>query len=263
MSRSLLADYRDSLRFPAFWTYATWLEIISRYRRSRLGILWALVPAALYTFGIGFFFATLQGYAVLEFVPHLGLGYLVFRLITSTLNDATTACAANSSYILDGRVRLTDYVLKVMARALFYFAVGVPVIVVALALSPSFKLIGLLTFLPSILVVLLNVAWMGVLVAVVGARLPDVSQFIGSALMFGFLFTPIIWRAELVPADTLRGSIARANPLFHMVEVVRAPLLGEPLEILTFIYLAVFLVVGWATAAIVYRRYAKFVPIWI
>lgn len=263
MSRSLLADYRDSLKFPAFWTYATWLEIISRYRRSRLGIIWAFVPAALYTFGIGFFFATLQGYVVLEFLPHLGLGYLVFRLITSTLNDVTTACASNSSYILDGRVRLTDYVLKVMARALFYFCVGVPVLAVALALSPNFQPIGLLAFFPAIFVVLLNVAWMGAILAVLGTRFPDVSQLIGSALMFGFLFTPIIWRAELVPPDTLRGGIARANPLFHMVELVRAPLLGEPLEPLTFAYIGIFLIVGWLLAAIIYKRYAKYVPIWI
>lgn len=263
MSRSLFADYLESFRFPEFWTYATWLEIISRYRRSRLGVIWAFVPAALYTFGIGFFFATLQGYSVLEFLPHLGLGYLVFRLITSALNEATTACSSNSSYILDGRVRLTDYVLKVIAKATFYFCVGLPVLIVALILSPAFDPIGLLTILPALLLVFLNIAWMGVLVAVLGARLPDVSQFVGSVLMFGFLFTPIIWRAELVPPDTLRGGIARANPLFHMVEIVRAPLLGEPLEVLTFIYLAIFLVIGWALAAVVYRRYAKYVPLWL
>lgn len=263
MTRSLLADYSGSLRRPEFWTYATWLEIVSRYRRSRLGIMWAVVPAALYTFGIGYFFATLQGYPVREFVPHLGMGYLVFRLVTSSLNDATTTCLSNSSYILDGRVRLTDYVLKVIARAMFYFCIGLPVVAVAFLISPDFHPSGLLFFLPSVLFVLLNVAWMGVLVAVLGARLPDVSQFVGSILMFGFLFTPIIWRAELVPADTLRGGIARTNPLFHLVELVRAPLLGEPLEPLTFVYLGVFLVVGWACAAFVYRRYARYVPVWI
>ena len=38
MSRSLVRDYRDSLRFPEFWIYATWLELITKYRRSRLGL---------------------------------------------------------------------------------------------------------------------------------------------------------------------------------------------------------------------------------
>lgn len=263
MRRSLLADYSDSFKRPEFWTYATWLEIVSKYRRSRMGILWAFVPALLYTFGIGYFFATLQGHNVWEFVPHLGLGYVIFRLITSSLNDATTTCASNSSYILDGRVRLTDYVLKVIARAMFYFCTGIPAVAVALLFSPDFHAVGLFFFIPSLLVVLLNVAWMGVVVAVLGARLPDVSQFVGSVLMFGFLFTPIIWRAELVPPDTLRGGIARANPLFHLVELVRAPLLGESIEPLTFIYLAVMLIVGWAIAIFVYRHYAKYVPVWI
>ena len=263
MKRSLVADYLDSFRHPEFWTYATWLEIVSKYRRSRLGVVWAFVPAVLYTFGIGYFFATLQGYEVREFVPHLGLGYVIFRLITSSLNDATSTCSSNSSYILDGRVRLTDYVLKVIARAMFYFFTGLPAVVVALILSPDLHLGGLVFFLPALFVVLLNVAWMGVVVAVLGARLPDVSQLVGSVLMFGFLFTPIIWRAELVPPETLRGGIARANPLFHLVELVRAPLLGEHIEPLTWVYLAVMLAVGWAAAAYVYRRYARYVPVWI
>jgi ABC-2 type transport system permease protein/lipopolysaccharide transport system permease protein len=55
----------------------------------------------------------------------------------------------------------------------------------------------------------------------------------------------------------------RSNPFFHMIEVVRAPILGEPLETSSLVYLAVMLVLGWALAAFAYRRYARFVPIWI
>lgn len=116
---------------------------------------------------------------------------------------------------------------------------------------------------PALLIVLLNIAWIGAVVAVVGARFPDVSQLVGSALMFSFLFTPIIWQASQVPLGTMRGTIARANPLFHFVEIVRAPLLEQPLERLSIVYVAVLTVLGWGVAAWVYRRYAKFVPMWV
>ncbi|MCL6712232.1 ABC transporter permease [Pseudomonas sp. R2.Fl] len=263
MTRSLFRDYRDSLRFPEFWIYATWLELVTKYRKARLGLFWAFLPPVLYAFGVGWFFGHLQGADPRDFIPHLGIGYVVFRLVTVAVSESTTACASHASFILDGRTRLTDYVLRVVAKALFYFILAIPVLIVALAISHNTHAIGLLTVLPALVVVLLNIAWMGIIVAVIGARLPDVNQLVGSVLMFSFLFTPIIWQAQQIPLGTLRGTIARANPLFHMVEIIRAPLLGEPLEHLTYWYLLAMTIAGWLIAAWVYRKYARFVPMWI
>ena len=263
MNRSLLRDYSDSLRHPEFWVYATWLELASRYRRSRLGLFWAMLPPALYAFGIGGFFAHMQRQRMESFIPHMAIGYVIFRFITVALIEATTTCVGHASYILDGRVRLTDYVLRVIAKAAFYLVLSVPVVVVALWMAPGFQWISILFVLPALGVVLLNVAWMGVLMAVLGARLQDVNQLMGSVLMIGFLFTPIIWHADLTPADTSRGAIARMNPLFHMVEIVRAPLLGGQVEFMTYLYLAVLFVVGSGITILIYRRYARFVPLWV
>jgi len=263
MSRSLLRDYIDSFRQPDFWTYSTWLELVTKYRRSRLGLFWALLPAIVYMFGVGAFFGHLQGHDPRDFIPHLGIGYVIFRLITISLSEATTALPAHASFILDGRVRLTDYILRVVAKALFYFAMSAPALLVAVAISPSFQWEGLLLAVPAFVLVLLNIGWMGAIGAVLGARLQDVHELIGSILMFAFLFTPIIWFASQAPADTLRGGIARANPLFHMVESVRAPLLGEPIEISSYVYLGVMLLAGWLAAAIIYKRYARYVPVWV
>jgi len=263
MTRQLVRDYLESFRHPAFWIYATWLDLITKYRRSRLGIFWAFFPPVLYTFGVGAFFAHLQGIPAGGFMAHMGLGYVVFRFVTVSLSEATTTLAGHANFIQDGRTRLTDYILRVLARALFYLVLAIPVLAIALALSPDFHWLGVATLLPAMALVFLNVAWMGAVVSVIGARLQDVYELVGSALMFSFLFTPVIWTAASAPPDTLRGAIARANPLFHLVEIVRAPLLGESIEPRTYVYLAVLTVVGWIVAAAVYRRYARFVPLWV
>lgn len=263
MSRSLIGDYIDSFRNPGFWTYSTWLELVTKYRRSRLGLFWALCPAVIYMFGVGGFFGHLQGHEPGMFIPHLGIGYVVFRLITISLSECTTTLPGHSSFILDGRVRLTDYILRVVAKAMFYFVMALPAIVVALVISSTFRWEGLLIAIPCFFLVLLNIGWMGAIVAVLGARLQDVHELIGSILMFAFLFTPIIWFASQAPVGTVRGTIARINPLYHMVESVRAPLLGEPVANSTFLYLALMLLGGWLVASIVYRRYARFVPVWV
>jgi len=263
MSRSLIGDYIDSFRNPGFWTYSTWLELVTKYRRSRLGLFWALCPAVIYMFGVGGFFGHLQGHDPRVFIPHLGIGYVVFRLITISLSESTTTLPAHASFILDGRVRLTDYILRIVAKALFYFGMSLPAVLLAVLMSPQFRIEGLLAAIPAFVLVMLNIGWMGAIGAVLGARLQDVHELIGSILMFSFLFTPIIWFSSQAPIDTLRGAIARANPLFHMVESIRAPLLGEPIETSTYIYLMVMLVGGWLVASFIYRRYARYVPVWV
>lgn len=263
MQHSLWRDYRDSLNNPSFWMYAMWLDLLSKYRRSRLGLIWVIVPPILYAFGIGTFYAQIGQQSPARIIAHLGIGYVVYRLVTVSLSECTSTFNSHAGFIQDGRVRFTDYVLRVIAKASFYFFIAMPVIAVALYISPDFNLFGLVTMWPALLVVLVNVAWMGTVVAVLGARLPDVNELIGSIMMVSFLFTPILWRADQVPINTLQGFIARLNPLFHLVEVVRAPLLSEPIGRLTLVYLGVMTLGGWLLASWVYRRYARFVPIWI
>ena len=72
-----------------------------------------------------------------------------------------------------------------------------------------------------------------------------------------------LYTGVVAPPESVRGLLMRFNPLFHMVELVRAPILGEPLGTSTFYYLVGMTVLGWGAAILAYRRYARFVPIWI
>lgn len=256
-------DFAESVRRPEFWAYSSWLGIVTKYRRSRLGLLWLVMPAVLYVWGIGYFFARLQGVSPAEFMPHMGLGYLMFRLLSMVINEASSVLPSHQSFILDGHQRLTDFFLRVVAKALFYFIVASPVVAIALLRAPQLELAGGLFAFVSVPLVLVNVMWIAVIIALIGARFPDIHELMGSVFIFGFILTPILWYASRAPMGTVHGTFMRLNPLYHLIEVVRAPLLGEPLEHFTLYYLAVFTVAGWMLAALAYKRYARYVPIWV
>jgi ABC-type polysaccharide/polyol phosphate export permease len=261
--RSLARDLAGSLKHPEFWALSSWLDIVVRYRQSRLGIFWLVAPAIVYIWGLGGLFASMMGLGLALFAAHVALGYVIFRVVSSAIIESTTAFSSSGAFILDGHLRLTDFVLRVLAKALFYFTMSLPVVAVALAIHPAIQWEGFAYALASFPLVVANALWIGILFALVGARFPDLSQFIGNVFMFAFLLTPIIWHADSMPADSVRGMLMRLNPLFHMVEVVRAPILGEPLGSATFWYLGAMTLLGWAAAILAYRRYARFVPIWI
>ncbi|ROU07437.1 ABC transporter permease [Lysobacter enzymogenes] len=261
---SLLLHLRQSLKRPDHWLYASWLDIVLKYRRTRLGLLWMLVPTAVYIWGIGGFLAALQpGIAVAGFLAHVGIGFVVFRLISTVAMDATTAFAQSQAYIYDGHTRLTDFVLRAVARSFGYFLLSLPVALAAAFASPEFDAFGTgLAFL-GLATVMWNLFVFSVLLAIAGARFPDLHEAMGSAVMALFLVTPVVWYASVAPPHTLHGQLMRANPLHHMIAVVRAPLLGEQVEPVTWVYLAAMTAAGTVAAVWVYRSAARRVPQWL
>lgn len=260
---SLVNHINKSLREPEFWAYSGWLDIVTKYRRSKLGLVWLVIPPLIYIGGVGYYFARLQGMSPLHFIPHLGIGYLLFRLLMTIIMDSANVLPANASFILDGHSRLTDFVFRVVAKGLFYFATALPVLLVALALSPDIQLFGIATFLPALILLTVNALWMGILISLLGARFPDMHELMASLFIFGFILTPILWTASAAPVGTIHGTFMRINPLYHLIEIVRAPLLGEPLEASTLAYVAILTLGGWLATAFLYRRYARFVPLWV
>ena len=261
--RSLFRDVLASFRNPEFWALSSWLDIVVRSRQSRLGMFWLMSPAIVYIWGVGSFFARMMHRPLSGFAAYVGVGYVVFRVASSSVIDSTGAFASGAAFILDGHLRLTDFVLRVIATALFHLLVSAPVVALALAVYPDPHWIGLVWSLVSFPVVIANALWVGIVFALVGARFPDLKHLIGNIFTFAFLLTPIVWHADTMPANSIRGVLMRFTPFYHVVQVVRAPILGEQIEPSTFTYLAVMTVGGWIVAILAYRRYARYVPLWI
>lgn len=260
---SVFKDVWHSLRHPDFWAYSSWLDIVIRYRRTQLGLIWILLAFAFFVVLMGIKYAYLMGRDPHWFLPYLGIGYMVWRFIVMVVNDAVTTLATHRSYIMDGRTRLTDYLLRSLSKATFSFIFAVIVMVFVLLWSNTISVLTLLTLCITFPLLLINMMWIGVCVSFFGARYPDTQEFVGTVLMAGFLLTPIIWDISAFPPDTLRGQITRLNPAFHLVEVIRAPILGHAPENNSILIVIGMAIVGWMLAALMYRRYARFVPLWI
>lgn len=253
----------QSFRKPEFWAYSSWLDIVTRYRRTRLGLIWLLAPVMVFTFVTGPLYARLFGRDLGSYLVHLGMGYAIWRMLSMVISDAINSLRSNKSFILDGNVQLTDYALKSLAKALFYFAFSMVGMVGILLWSPAVPAWALPTLLLTVPVVVLNLFWIAYCVALLGARSPDFGQVLQTLLMMGMLFTPIIWEGNRFPPDSTAGLVVRLNPAYHLLEIVRAPLYGHAPESGSIVFVAVMTVVGWSFAAFLCRRYSRYVPIWI
>ena len=85
-------------------------------------------------------------------------------------------------------------------------------------------LIGLLLLMSLIVMI-------SVFTALISASLPDTKEIMNAAFRIGFLATPIIWMVDRVSVIDASRDVVRFyvefNPFYHMIEVVRGPILGS------------------------------------
>ena len=76
----------------------------------------------------------------------------------------------------------------------------------------------------------------------------------------GFLFTPVMWMPEILED---RAWIAHYNPFYHLIEIVRAPLLDRPVYLESWMWSIGLLGVGFMFAQYLMRRARNRVPYWL
>jgi lipopolysaccharide transport system permease protein len=107
---------------------------------------------------------------------------------------------------------------------------------------------------------MINALWIAMVAGLLSARFRDLPQIIAAIMQIAFYVTPIIFRPVALTRFSL---IVRLNPLAHLIELVRAPLIGEwptPITWGVAIGMAVF---GWIFALALTGRYLKRIPYWV
>ena len=212
-----------------FWWHLARAEVRGRFRRSRLGILWALLQPLLLTLLMAFVFGSVFGLPMREFAPFVFSGLLVWEYV---FGAALLGCASfvnAAPYILQRRLPLAIYPLKTVLATFVIFAVGgVGLVLWVLVTDPGrlgWPLASLLLSLP----LLLLLAWpLALITAFVNTRFRDF-QFLAGLLLQGLWYaSPVFLEPSLFRAAKL-GWLLEYNPVTHVLELVRAPLLAGTL----------------------------------
>jgi lipopolysaccharide transport system permease protein len=118
---------------------------------------------------------------------------------------------------------------------------------------------GLLAI-PALALLILNGALVTVYIGIFSARFRDIPQLIGSVVQIIFFVTPIMWKPELL---SHRAYIADLNPFYHLLEIVRAPLLGHVPSLLNYLAVLLITAINLGLAGLVFTRFRSRIAYWI
>jgi ABC-type polysaccharide/polyol phosphate export permease len=231
-------------KFGLSWSLA-WHDVRSRYRGSILGPFWITLSMGLMVLGIGFLYARLFAIPLQEFLPFVAIGIVTFGVISGVVNEGCDTFVAASGMLSQTSLPMFTFVWRTLLRNLINFAHHLVIIVAVLVVYGYWRTAHAPEAVLGALLLVLNVSWMSLLAGIASSRFRDIPPVVTSAIQFAMFMTPVFWRPDRMGQHHL---VLTLNPFFHMLDAVRAPLLGVAVAPLSYLVLSVMALVGWTLA---------------
>jgi ABC-type polysaccharide/polyol phosphate export permease len=259
-ARAILADWRAGLTSYHFWWKFGVLDIRLRYRRTMLGPFWITLSFGLSAIALTFVFSTLFKISAKDYFAYLISGLATWTLIAGLITEGCMTFIQQGALMQQQPMPIIAYALRSVVVTFLIFLHNL--IVVALALLFFHANIGwaMLAAIPGLALILLNGVWMAMLFGMLCARFRDLAHIISTLVNIIFFVTPIFWYKHMLG---VRGYIADLNPLYSLLELVRAPLLGGLPSTKVVVTSLLITACGWIVTFLYARRFQAKVAFWL
>jgi homopolymeric O-antigen transport system permease protein len=237
ISAEVLAGFRA---WPV-WVILGWDDIRQRYRRSALGPFWITLSMGIFILLLGVIYSRLFHTDIHTYIPFLSAGFIVWGFIAQTTNESCGAFNEGSRIIKQIKLPYSTYVLRVVWRNLIVFLHTVVIFIPVAIIFQVKPHLATLDVLPGLFLVCVNVTWVAAILGVLSTRYRDMPPIVATAVQILMFATPIMWPVSSLPNATI---IADVNPLYHLIEIVRAPMLGTAPELRSWLVAGGMAVVG-------------------
>ncbi len=254
-------DFIGGLMAWRVWLMLGFYDIRIRYKRTFLGPLWITIGTGVTFTLMAMVFSAVLKTDINQFLPYLGAGMIIWAFVSGVVNEAPQAFVQASHLIGSLRLPLTIHVLRCVCRNTLIFFHNIIVFVLIcgqVGYWPTASTALILLTLPLFIIALYSGA---LILAILGARFRDIAQIVAVCLQLLFFLTPILWRVEDMPLG--RKYWVTGSPLYHLIEIVRAPLLGKVPSIESLIVCGFFTLILLLGALLFFRAYRRKIVYWL
>lgn len=228
-------------------------EVAELRRTVGLGLSGPFVSMIAHTVVLGAVMSVVFNEPLQEFLPYFGVSFAVWQTLASALGRMANASERSARYIAFPRlsslivyvVDAHDYFVGLIARML------AAILVVAVASPQAFSLANaFMSFVGSAVLILVLLVWSPIVsLALNTARV--LRGFLSQIILMMFLVTPVFYSVERFAGHRW---IADFNPVFHLLEIVRQPLLKGAIPPVSIGVCGILLLVGLLLLRIVHKR---------
>jgi len=255
-----LRDVGDGLSSVRIWTTLAWQELKHRYRRSMLGPFWLTLSTGIMLGAMGPIYSRLLHQDLGDYFAYLVVSFVSWLLLANLIIESCNAFISAESYIKDTKLPLTVHAARCVFANLLVFSHNFVIVMLVLSWYRPGRPVFYLLAPVGVALVATNALWQSILLGLVCARFRDIPQLVASFVQVGFFLTPVMWKVDMLGASRW---IADVNPLFHLLEIVRAPLLGRMPATRSWVVAVLLTAIGYGAMFIAFSRFRSRVAYWV
>lgn len=220
-----IKDLIDGAKLAPLWWRLGLEQTITRYRRTLLGPFWLASSTIATAFSLAVVFGSIFGTDIKQSFPFIMSGIVGWTIVGGMISEGASTYIGASGVMQVQKLPLTFHSYLQTDRMLINFvhqivAFWIVMMFMGMAVVPHWQL------LLSIPLVLLTASFVFIPIGMLSLRYRDVNYLVGFVSQALFMLTPVFWRRTQVTGHAVW--IVKLNPLAHMLEIVREPMLGHP-----------------------------------
>ena len=257
-ARSTMRDVVRSAALWHIWTRLGMQDVRLKFRRSSIGAAWIFVNLAVMVLSIGFIYANLLGQDPREFIPYLTIGMILWSYLTNSIVDGGNAFIHSEGYIKQISLPIYIYIFRSfvsisLTMLITMLAFVIVAVVYRLPVGPA-----TLLAVPGLLMLMTTALLLITIFAHLNARFRDVAHMVAVGMQVLFYVTPVIFPASMLQHRRDLALVIELNPLYHLLEVVRQPLLhAAPAAWQSYAAVGVVLIILFAASAAVIGAFQR------
>jgi ABC-type polysaccharide/polyol phosphate export permease len=229
--------------------------------RSVLGQFWVVVSTAVMIGAMGSIWSLLWDQPVQELMPYIGIGLVIWTYISQVLLDCTSILIVHNNLYRNQRMNFSVSIYSVIYKQTILLAHSL-LIVVALIIIFAIPVNAYdLQIIPGLLLTWITMLWAGYVIAMICVRYRDIIQLIENWMFVLFLITPVLWKPDFLGAEY--HFLVDWNPFAHFLDLLRKPLLGQPVSAFTWSATTAIALSGALLATPLIGRYERRVIYWM
>jgi lipopolysaccharide transport system permease protein len=209
-----------------------WLDIRLRYRGSMLGPFWLTISTGVMVGSLGFLYARLWQISVRDYLPFLALSQVLWGFLSTLVSESCVAFTESEGVIRSVRMPYFVFAMRILVRNVLVLGHNICVIVLVFVLLRIWPGSAALLAIPALPLWAMDALALALLLGGICARFRDIMPIVNSVMMIAFFLSPVIWKPEMLKAAAVWLPF---NPFYDMLEIVRAPILGEVPSLLVWV----------------------------
>jgi len=269
-SKTFGAAFKDLLQGAKqheLWLMLGLQDIKQRYRRSILGPFWITIATGVMALALGLLYSMLFQLPLADFLPHVTVGLIMWNFISGAIREGSTIFIDNEGLIKQLPAPLSVHVYRLVWRQTLFLGHNLIIWLLLIVIFPRSLGWEFFLVIPGMLLLVVNGVWVAMFFGMVATRFRDVAPLLEALTQLLFYVTPIVWTTKTLTdqggAVADRARLAEINPLYHYLEIVRSPLIGEPIEAYHWWIVLAFTAVGLLVAMLAMRQWRFRVSYWV